>query len=219
MGAAGVATSRLLAKVGDEIFDRILSPREKQRVGGLIAIAADGIQKRLHAGESIRDDGFFNANTYGRSDAEEVAENIILEVQRDAEEKKLPYMGYFLSTIPFDSNISPEMAHQITSYSERFTYRQFCLLKIFGVDSIRLGLRDSDYRNEDEILVQRRQILYECFDFARKYLIVSESYILGVTDLCPRATRTQGLGADMFNLMNLKSIPGADLRPVIDQLS
>ena len=218
LGAASVAVSHMLETLGEEVSNRLLGKREKQRVGALLAIATDNVRQRLENGEHIRSDGFFDKDTFGRSDADSVAENIILKAQREPEEKKLLYMGYFFSNVAFNSDISAEMAHQIAKSCERMTYRQLCLLKIFGMDRIRNTLRDTEYRGESEILTERRQVLYECFDLARNYYIVEKSYILGVTDMCPRNVHTQGVGADIFNYMQLGMIPDEDLHPIIGQL-
>ena len=219
LGVAGAVVSKVFTCLGEEVSDRLSGPREKQRVGGVLAIAVANIRERLERGDQIRTDGFFEKGQGGRSSADEVAENIALTAQRDPEEKKLQYMGRFHSNVAFNSAISVQMAHQIIKASDHMTYRQFCLLKIFGVDAIRNTLRDSDFRKQSDFPIEQRQILYECFDLARSYYIVDKSYILGVTDLCPRNTKTQGLGADMFNFMELKTIPTDDLFPIIKQLS
>ena len=218
LGAASTTVAHLLGSLGEEVSNRLLGRREKQRIGGLLAIATESIRRRLKNGESIRSDGFFERNSSGRSDADSVSENILLKAQREPEEKKLLYMGYFFSSVAFNADINPQMAHQIVKSCERMTYRQLCLLKIFGIDHIRNTLRNTDYREESEILIERRQVLYECFDLARNYYIIEKSYILGVTDICPRNVQTQGLGADMFNYMQLGMIPDEDLLPIVEQL-
>ena len=218
LGTASATVSELLETLGEETSKRLLGDREKQRIGGLLAIATNNIRDRLESGESVRSDGFFERNEFGCSDADSIAENIILKAQREPEEKKIVYMGYFFANVAFNADISAGLAHQIIKSCERMTYRQFCLLKIFGVNQIRGTLRDSDYRSESEFKTERRQVLYECFDLARSYYIVEESYILGVTDICPRNVQTQGLGADIFNHMNLSLIPDEDLLPIVEQL-
>lgn len=218
LGAASTTVAHLLDGLGEEVSKRLLGPREKQRIGGLLAFATESIGRRLKDGENVRSDGFFARNTSGRSDADSVAENIILKAQREPEEKKLLYMGYLFSSVAFNADISSHMAHQIVKSCERMTYRQFCLLKIFGIDHIRNTLRNTDYRKESEIVIKRRQVLYECFDLARNYYIAEKSYILGVTDICPRNVHTQGLGADMFNYMQLGMIPDEDLLSIVEQL-
>lgn len=218
LGAAGFAASKVFTELGDEVSDRLLGPREKQRIGGVIAIAAVRIRERLERGDCLRDDGFFDKGASPRSSADEVAENLVLTVQRDPEEKKLQYMGQLYCNVAFNPEIGSQMAHQMIKAAERMTYRQFCLLKIFGDDTIRNTLRATDFRNQGNFPIELRQVLYECFDLAKGYYIVDESYILGVTDLCPRNTRTQGLGADLFNDLELHTIPKDDLEPIVTQL-
>ena len=113
LGAGGIVAAKALKQMGEEVSERILGPREKVRVGGVLAIAASEIKNRIEHGERIRTDGFFDEKPFGRSDAEEVIENMLLKSQREPEEKKLPYMGHLLSNIAFDSMISAQMAHQI----------------------------------------------------------------------------------------------------------
>ena len=215
LGAAGFAVTKVFVELGEEVSDRLLGAREKQRIGGVLAISAANIRKRLERGDRLREDGFFDKGHGPRSSADEVAEKLVLTVQRDPEEKKLEYMGRLYCNVAFDPEICPQMAHQMMKAAEQMTYRQFCLLKIFGVEAIRNTLRDSDFRSQSEFPVELRQVLYECFALARGYYIVDEKYILGVTDLHPRNTRTQGLGADMFNLMELRTVPTEDLLPMV----
>ena len=87
--------------IGQEILERQLGPREKVPVGAAFAIAAAEIRQRIENGESVRTDGFFDEKQTGRSDAEEVGENVLLKVQREPEEKKIQYMGYLLANIAF----------------------------------------------------------------------------------------------------------------------
>lgn len=118
LGAGGAAAALALKQIGQEASERLLGPREEVRIGGVLAIAAGEIRQRLEAGESVRTDGFFEQKQTGRSDAEEVAESVLLKSQREPEEKKIPYMGHLLSSVAFDAAISVHMAHQITKAAE-----------------------------------------------------------------------------------------------------
>jgi len=79
LGAAGAAAADALRHIGEETSKRLLSPREQVRVGGVLAIAAEEIRQRLDQGEALRADGFFDQKASGRSDAEEVAESVLLK--------------------------------------------------------------------------------------------------------------------------------------------
>ena len=103
LGAAGVAVTKVFTELGEEVSDRLLGPREKQRIGGVVAIAAAHIRERLERGDHLREDGFFDKGASGRSNADEVAENLVLAVQRDPEERKLQYMGRLYCNVAFNS--------------------------------------------------------------------------------------------------------------------
>ena len=217
-GAGGILVAKALRRIGDEVSGRILGPREKVRVGGVLAIAASQIKSRIENGERIRTDGFFDEKESGRSDAEEVAENVLLKSQREPEEKKLPYMGHLLSNIAFDSQISPQMAHQIIKIAEQLTYRQLCLLRL-GVVKEGFGLRDGDYRGQDDFAKELYQVLYECLDLYHRGLVnFGGGVAFGPTDIAPGKMTVQGLGADLYNLMMLATIPQNDLVSIVRQL-
>ena len=217
-GAGGAAAAMALKHIGQEAAERLLGPREGVRIGGVLAIAAAEIRQRLENGESVRTDGFFDRKRTGRSDAEEVAESVLLKSQREPEEKKIPYMGHLLSSVAFDTEIGPHMAHQITKAAEQLTYRQLCLLKLSVVkDSF--GLRAEDYRKEGQFQKGLYQILYECLDlYHRGFLNFGGEVAFGPTDIAPGKMTVQGLGADIFNLMKLGLIPNEDLLPIVAQL-
>ena len=142
VGGAGAPVAAItLRSIGQEILERQLGSREKVRVGAAFAIAAADIRQRIENGESIRTDGFFDEKQTGRSDAEEVAESVLLKAQREPEEKKIQYMGYLLSSIVFNPHISVHIAHQLVKIAEQLTYRQLCILKLSVVKD-KFGLRD-----------------------------------------------------------------------------
>lgn len=218
LGAGGAAAAMALKRIGQEASERLLGPREALRVGGVLAIAAGEIRQRLEQGERLRTDGFFDGKPRGRSDAEEVAESVLLKCQREPEEKKIPYMGHLLSSLAFDPAISAQMAHQITKAAEHLTYRQLCLLKV-AVSKDALGLRAGDYRGQGSFPKELYQVLYECLDlYHRGFVNFGGEVAFGPTDVAPGQMSVQGLGADIFSLMKLALIPNKDLGPLVEQL-
>lgn len=218
LGAGGAAAATMLKCIGDEISERVLSPREQIRVGGALAIAAAEISQRIQGGQRIRDDGFFEPKQQGRSDAEEVAESVLLKSQREPEEKKIHYMGYLLASIAFDREISVEMAHQLTKAAEQLTFRQLCILKLAVVKDI-FALRDQDYRGQGSFSKALYQVLYECMDlYHRGFINFGGDVAFGPTDVKPARMTVQGIGGDLYNLMQLGMIADADLFPIIERL-
>lgn len=220
-----------MGKVGGEISSRQLGPREEKRVGATLIIAAAEINRRLENGESLRADGFFDEKQAGRSDVEEVTESVLLKAQREPEEKKIPYMGYLLSSIAFDPQISEQMAHQLVKTAEQLTYRQLCILKL-SVAKENYELRDMDYREHGDLSRDLYQVLYECAELNDKQFINFKgesnlhageykdfgATIDGLTSAKPRRMTLQGIGEDLFDLMDLSSIPDEDIAPIAEQL-
>lgn len=219
LGAGSTAVAVALMHIGEEAAKRLLGPREQVRVGGVLAIAAGEIHQRLEQGESVRTDGFFEPKGGSRSDAEEVAESVLLKSQREPEEKKIPYMGHLFAAVAFDPQISAQLAHQIIKTAEHLTYRQLCILKIAVVKQS-FALRSSDYRNHGGSFAKDLyQILYECLDLYHRGLInFGGKVAFGPTDVKPGSMTIQGLGADIFNLMKLGLIPNDELTPIAVQL-
>lgn len=218
LGAAGAAAAAALKHIGEEASERLLSPREQVRVGGVLALTAAEVQSRAQRGEKIRADGFFDASVIGRSDGEEVAESVLLKSQREAEERKLPYMAHLLAGIAFDASISAYMAHQLVKTAEQLTYRQLCLLRIGAIRG-QLGLRTTDYRSHGSFDKELYQVLFECHDlYGRGLVAFGTSAGFGPTDVVPALMNPQGIGADLHNTMKLALIPMEHLLPIAARL-
>ena len=219
-GVGGAAAAGILKNIGQEFSNRQLSPREDFRVGKVLAIAAWEIHQRLEKGESLRNDGFFDRKSTGRSAAGEIAEAIMLKCQREPQEKKIPYMGYLKAGIAFDSNISADMGHQLIKIAEQLTYRQFCILKLVVVKD-HFGLRSQDYRNLEQFSQELYQVLQECHDLCLKGcldykipLTYSGEIAVSYMNMQPNDMTIQKIGEDLFKLMNLSSIPDEDVIPI-----
>ena len=218
-GAVGTAATVAVKAIGHELSSRLLSPREQVRVGGVFTLAAAEIVGRCRHGESVRDDGFFDAGAGRRSDADEVWESALLKSQREPEEKKLPYMAHLLANLAFDAEIGPAMAHQMTRAAESMTYRQLCILKL-SADRERFDLRQESYRGQaGPVSKELYQILYEYHDLYNRGLInYGGTAALSLTDVNPGTSTPQALGVDIYRQMRLNQIPDGDLAPIAAQL-
>jgi len=121
VGAAIGATSAELIifgldKIGADFAERVLSPREDERVGRLYLYARDKFLGNIKAGKRPRDDELMKQPLaispacieipiVERPPYEEIFEGFLLSVQREHEEKKLPFIANFLGNVFFDSNI------------------------------------------------------------------------------------------------------------------
>jgi len=214
----GTVAAMALKNIGQEFSERQLSPQENYRVGKVLAIATFEIHQRLENGENLRNDGFFDEKPTGRSDAEEIAEAVMLKCQREPQEKKIPYMGYLKASLAFNSNISADMGHQIIKAAEELTYRQLCILKLAMVED-HFSLRDENYRSYGRFPKQLYSVLYECMDlYQKEYITLGNGHALGLTNIVPDSMTVQGIGGDLFNLMKLSSISDDDLIPIAEVL-
>ena len=187
----------------------------------MCALGAAGIVERINAGEKLREDGFFEEGEAGRSDAEEVWESLLSKCQREASERKLPYMGHLFAGLAFHESVGLDLAHQIISEAERLSYRQLCILRVCAV-------RESfDLRSEPYVSTEQReaaissdvyQVLLECFDLCNRALLGSLSPVLTVPQIVPGAMRVLGIGAVIHNLMKLDLVPEEDLSAVAERL-
>lgn len=144
---------------------------------------------------------------------------MLLRSQQEPEEKKIRYMGYLLANVAFDPQISPAMAHQIVKAAEQLTYRQLCILKLAVVKGA-FGLRAIDYRGQGSFPKELYQLLYECLDlYHRGFVNFGSEVAFGPTDIAPGKITIQGLGADVYNLMRLSSIPDTDLASIAQRLT
>ena len=140
-------------------------------------------------------------------------------------------MGYLLSSIAFDPEISLPYLNQLIKVAEQLTYRQLCILKLCDVKD-KYNLRDKDYRDQNVDKKDLYQVLYECAELDNKQYINSRgkadlhgrefadfgATIDGLTRAIPSCMSLQGLGKDLFNLMKLSLIPCRDITPISEQL-
>lgn len=141
LGAAGVPLVReTLLRVGDDLQQRFLGPREAARVGAAMALAVAEVQHRLTKGDKLRNDGFFEA-TERRADADEVVEAVLLAVQRDPQEAKVKHYAALLSYIAFTPTVDRNHASLLISLGDQLSYRQLQLLAGARTELMRRGVR------------------------------------------------------------------------------
>ena len=130
--AAGVAITKTIRRVGVEVYDRLLVPRQQERVGTVLAVALDDAQARAEQGAEIRDDGFFDSGEGQRSDADELLEGVLLQAANAYQERKLRHLGAILPSLAVRQDVSAADGHWLARLADRLTWRQFVVLAIFA---------------------------------------------------------------------------------------
>ena len=214
----GTSIGFTLKQAGLDLLKRILSLRESKRAAAVLIHASNKIDSYRKMGHSLRGDDFFNNTITERSAADEIAEGVILAAQREHEEKKLTYFGNLLANIAFSSGISRAHGDALIKISKGLTYRQLCLLSIFGQND-KFTLRPTPYTDNLTLPIQLVSILHEILQLEKDALISSGNVVLALSDINPGKFKLEGEGQIIFKLMNLTELPTDDLAPVADALA
>jgi hypothetical protein len=225
-GAAGGAVlSRVLKRVGAELKQRVLGPREEMRIGAAAAYAGATIQAFLNAGQQPREDGFFDAPPGQRPASEELLEGVLLHARDAYEEKKVRLLGIMYAQLAFRIEVSAPTANHLLSLASRLTYRQLVVMAIAHDDENRQRLRDGGYRGDpaslDRLGAEGAALLIEIYDIYQRGLLsdAGGSAWISVADVNPRGMRLQGSANTLAVLMGLATIPAEDREPIYAMLA
>jgi hypothetical protein len=225
--AGAIAGPPLIAafrRLGADLRQRLLGPREEVRVGAAYIYAAEAITWYSNAGQTPRDDGFFSDRNDddGRSEGEEILEGVLLHARDAYEERKVRYLGYLFASIAFHKELSAAQANQLLALADRLTYRQLVLLSIFAADEERARLRDGDYREASQSLTSPLiSVLTDVYELHGHGLVGFDmpNAMLGVTDVNPRHMVAQGTGGILAAAMMINLIPEEDRGPLRELLA
>ena len=198
-----------------------MGPREQARVGAVCALGAAEIVERINAGDKLREDGFFEEGEADRSDAEEVWESLLSKCQREASERKLPYMGHLFAGLAFDATVDLDLAHQVISEAGRLSYRQLCIVRVCALrESFNLRSKPYASRRQETVSLSKKRyaVLLECFDLYNRGFLGSPNTALTALQLVPSELRSQGIGVVIHDLMRLDLIPKEDLSAIAERL-
>ena len=135
-GSAGPIITKVFKEIGLEMRNRMLAPRELIRMGAVYAFAINKLRQAETSGAKLRSVEYFNGDK-ARSPGEEILEGVILNAQREYEERKVKFLGNLYANICLDSSITREHASQLIRLTSNVSFRQLCILqalRLVGVD-------------------------------------------------------------------------------------
>ncbi len=235
--AVGTTCSLLLeeglTKVVGDFATRVLGPREVERIGASIIYARNKIQEKLAAGETLRNDGFFEQPQPPRSacaeipiierpPSEEIIEGILLSVQKEHEEKKLPFIGNLMANICFDSSIDKSQANFLIKIGKNISYMQMCILSMFS-HPYKSNIEGRYFESSNFPYADRKlnSLFQEIFDLGSQGLLYRAKYepVTKASDLNdPMSIEIVGAGSDLYRLMELGRLSELDLDPILFKL-
>jgi hypothetical protein len=205
--AAGSFLGHRLRAIGEEAIRRHLSPREQVRTGAVLAAAAEAMQEKLEQGYSPRQDGFFEAEPGDRSTAEEITEGVLISAQREHEEKKIFFMGRMLANIAFTEYIDKTQANFLIRTAEAISYRALCILFV-ARHSDDLQLYSKAFTAyEGQQPPELPSLLSEIYSLVGQSLLMFPGVeVIRVAYIVPAKMKPQGVGVDLYNLMELERL-------------
>jgi hypothetical protein len=202
--AAGSFLGHRLRAIGEEVIQRHLSPREQVRTGAIVAAAAEARQEKLDQGYRPRQDGFFEARLGDRSTAKEITEGVLIATQREHEERKIFFMGRMLANIAFADYVNRTQANFLIRTAESISYRGLCILFVAN-HSDDLRLYDQAFtKYEGKQPADLPSLLSEIYSlFGQSLLMSPGAEVIRVAYIVPAKMKLQGVGVDLYNLMEL----------------
>ena len=211
VATAAIGATGIYQKVGGEIADRWLAPREQARIGGVLALSAEVLRSKLEGGRELREDGFFETAHGERSDAEEVLEGVLKKAQAEYEERKLPYLARIWANTCLDDTLGVAKVNYMVKLAEQLTYRQLALVTLAGQmtnagNNRHHGLREQSYqhaklkmRDEISIVLAELSMLHN-LDCVRVFDFLSN------LDITPSRLRLGAWGFALYNDMEVHRI-------------
>jgi len=203
----GPLVSAAFRKVGTEISEKIMGPREQARVGATYTLALDKISKMLDSGKEVRDDDFFLAQENDRSKSESILEGTFLKARNEYEEKKIKCYSNFLANLSFDSSINFEKGNTLLRILEQLSYRQIAILAYFSeIDDLSTERWMISFKDKGE-LGKYQDFYFELMDIYNKQLLQQTG---GGISMSASSLGISPLGRIMCNLIGVEEIEEDD---------
>jgi hypothetical protein len=207
-----------LERIGNEMIQRRLAPRQDVRVGEAINVAVMRSKEFIQQGREPRNDGFFDEDITGRSDFDEINEAAVQAAMNAAQEKKVKYIGHLMANIAFNTEISVEMAHQLIDIANSLGYRSFVLLKIIANDDVR-KFQDRPIENQADRVPVFSSVMAECYGLFTRGLMEQKETpesadshaILGADNIIPSKMCLSPLGKILSDNLDVEKINDNDV--------
>jgi hypothetical protein len=215
LAVAGPIIGTGLAGLLGEFLDRQISAQEQVRVGAAGAFALFGIQQKLEAGATPRQDGFFNSGVgrSGRSPAEELLEGVLIKARDQYEEAKIRHVAAIFVHAVFEPQFDAATLHWALATGTALSYRQLCCLHVLRDDAQRTSLRRTALPAHREPTGSEASLLVEIYDLYLRNLVYKQDNspdralaLLGASDVAPAFMRLHFYGNRLYWLMDLQDV-------------
>jgi hypothetical protein len=133
-----------LSRAFGDFVTRSLGDRQRVRAAAGSLLLATNMESRIRTGQSLRTDNFDQVDEVGSRPIDELTEQAILDMMNSVEERRLPYLASFYSSLYFDSDIPRASIATFVSIVNAMSYRAMCIVSIVGQRLIHTGSERSD---------------------------------------------------------------------------
>ena len=190
-------------KVGTEISEKILGPREQARIGATYTLALDKIAKKLESGMEVRSDDFLKKQVNDRTNLESILEGTLLKVRNEYEEKKINFYSNFLANISFESSISFEKGNALLRILEQLSFRQISILAYFSeIEDVSTERWMISFKDNEEF-GKYQDFYFELMDIYNKQLLQQTG---GGISMSVSSLGISPLGKTMCDLIGIEDI-------------
>jgi hypothetical protein len=208
-----------LSQAGADVAERLMSPRQEQRIGAVFIQAAAAITARQQLGEETRSDDFFDGD---RSNGAEFTEGVLLAARDSYEERKIPYLGNLIANVAFDGDISPGAAYVALRLAEEMSWLDMCILGVF-LDSERYPMPGREVARPESWSSWSTISSFNGMTEGSTALLMNKrtvgSHGEPRHDLTLSGIQVSSRGTLVGGLMQLRDIPSTDLRPIYTVLT
>lgn len=205
-----------------EFISRQLSNRQEVRIAASTAYLLNGVKNRIENGDRIRNDSFFE-QIEERNSAQELFEGVLIKCKEEYQEKKIQYVTKIFEKTIFDQDISPEIANQILSIAEKYTYRKICIISFFNrkdeFDNSLLMKEPYSWYENAIYTLQLEMLKQDIFELANDG-ILDQNNVATFTkdDIIPFDYKLTTIGLTIFNIMDLHLIQLTEIEPIYNDL-
>lgn len=204
-----------------DIVTRQLSERQRVRAAAGTVLMATNMESRRSQGQTLRNDRFDLENEAGRRPFDELTEQAVLDMMNSVEERRLPYLANFYSSVYFDTDIPRASIATFVAVANSLNFRAMCIVSIVGNRMVHTGRERAD--GEPDIWPDvDHMIAKEVFNLVNTSVLVNKANdatynaaTLGYTDVEPGTLQLSPIGQIIYEKMALSTMQ-SDLYDLIE---
>lgn len=213
----GGTIGQVFTGIGADFVDRVLSPRQADRIEKVLELAARDVREQIEAGELPPADGLLSR---GDRDAKEIVEGVLLAARDEHEEKKLPYLGKQLANIASATGLDVDTAHRLIQDAEALSWLELRMLAMvaqpeaFPLPGSGTGGHAATWP-EETVVNTFRSLEEKGYLFSnRQPSAGAGKYDIPSFDLTPAGKRLTRRGHLLAMTMGLAAIPDDEIRDI-----